>query len=137
MYIIFEKDPGVWSVGYFDSNGKWIHASNHVSKDKARECVILLNILKFPNISQDSLTINELIQFLESTIPTSTIKPKLCRLKNILKFLSNNYIYTNQITEGIFRSVKNSGQITWLLYLQTLVDLKTHKLQTENRIIEI
>lgn len=138
MYIIFQEKSGIWSVGYFDSSKNWIHASQHKSLKEAKDQVILLNNLKFPKFAEQTLTLQDVITYIDSLNPESVkYKAKLCRLKNILCLLSNTYIYTSQITNENFLSVKNSGEITYLLYLQILVDIKIHRNQSKNEIIEI
>lgn len=139
MYVSFQKSPGKWSVGYYNSIGNWIHDSDHDSRTEATQRVVFLNGNKIAKFSNKSLTIQEVINFIDliSQSPNTENKRNLCRLKNVLTLLLNSYLYTDQLDRDIFLRTKNSGQITWLLYMKILCDLKIHRINSKNELIEI
>lgn len=129
MYVCFQSSSGEWSVGRYNSVGLWIHESDHDSKTSASHRAIFLNGKEIPQFDNQKLTLSELIDYLEKPNSDFNLNPKmnLTRLKNIVKFLSNLYIYTEQISKEEFLKIKNSGILTWYLFCSTTSKLKSLK----------
>jgi hypothetical protein len=43
MYLYKMTEPGLWTVGYYDPDGKWIAESDHNNSEKAANRVAWLN----------------------------------------------------------------------------------------------
>ena len=43
MYVYIKTEPGLWTVGFYDPEGKWQGDSDHDSPEKAAERVHYLN----------------------------------------------------------------------------------------------
>lgn len=43
MYVYVQSEPGLWTVGFYQPDGRWEPESDHESKDKAAERVHYLN----------------------------------------------------------------------------------------------
>ena len=43
MYVYIKSEPNLWTVGFYDPNGKWIAESDYNSKEDAAERVHWLN----------------------------------------------------------------------------------------------
>jgi len=43
MYVYKQSEPGLWTVGFYDPNGKWIPESDHESPELAASRVAYLN----------------------------------------------------------------------------------------------
>ena len=43
MYVYIQSEPGLWTVGFYQPDGRWEPESDHESKDKAAERVHYLN----------------------------------------------------------------------------------------------
>jgi len=43
MYVYIESERGLWTVGFYDPEGKWQPESDHNSKDEAAARVAYLN----------------------------------------------------------------------------------------------
>ena len=43
MYVYIQSEPGLWTVGFYDPNGKWEPESDHPSKETAAIRVSFLN----------------------------------------------------------------------------------------------
>ncbi len=43
MYVYIRSEPGLWTVGHYDPQGKWLAESDHDSADKAAARVAWLN----------------------------------------------------------------------------------------------
>lgn len=43
MYVYIQSEPHLWTVGFYDSNGKWQPESDHDTKEEAAERVHYLN----------------------------------------------------------------------------------------------
>lgn len=43
MYVYIEPESGLWTVGFFDPDGKWIPESDHDNKEDAARQVHFLN----------------------------------------------------------------------------------------------
>lgn len=43
MYVYVQSEPRLWTVGFYDPQGKWHPESDHASSDKAAERVHWLN----------------------------------------------------------------------------------------------
>jgi hypothetical protein len=43
MYVYIESEPGLYTVGFYDSKGKWQPESDHTSKEAAAERIHYLN----------------------------------------------------------------------------------------------
>ena len=43
MYVYIQSEPGLWTVGFYEPNGKWQPESDHNSSEKAAERVHYLN----------------------------------------------------------------------------------------------
>jgi len=43
MYVYVQSEPGLWTVGFYDPQGKWHTDSDHVSKREAANRVAWLN----------------------------------------------------------------------------------------------
>lgn len=43
MYVYIESERGLYTVGFFDPNGKWNAESDHDDREKAAERVSYLN----------------------------------------------------------------------------------------------
>ena len=43
MYVYIQSEPGLYTVGFFDPNGKWHADSDHGDKKKAADRVAYLN----------------------------------------------------------------------------------------------
>ena len=43
MYVYIQSEPGLWTVGHYTPQGKWIAESDHESTDKAAARVHWLN----------------------------------------------------------------------------------------------
>lgn len=43
MYIYIETEPGLWTVGFYKPDGKFVAESDHDSHEKAAERVHYLN----------------------------------------------------------------------------------------------
>lgn len=42
-YVYIESEPGLWTVGFYDPNGKWVPSSDHNREVEASNRVIALN----------------------------------------------------------------------------------------------
>ena len=42
-YVYIKSEPGLWTVGFYDPDGKWIPESDHDSTDSASKRVAWLN----------------------------------------------------------------------------------------------
>lgn len=51
MYVYWQSEPGLWTVGYFEPNGTKVPESDHDSTEKAAERVHYLNGGDEPDIS--------------------------------------------------------------------------------------
>jgi hypothetical protein len=43
MYVYIQSEPGLWTVGFFDPEGKWHSESDHAEKEKAARRTAWLN----------------------------------------------------------------------------------------------
>lgn len=43
MYVYIQSEPGLWTVGCYDAQGKWYAESDHDSTEAAAERVAWLN----------------------------------------------------------------------------------------------
>jgi hypothetical protein len=43
MWVYIESEPKLWTVGFYDPNGRWHSDSDHDSKNAAAERVSYLN----------------------------------------------------------------------------------------------
>ena len=43
MYVYIKSEPGLWTVGFYRPDGKWMPESDHESEEKAAERVHYLN----------------------------------------------------------------------------------------------
>lgn len=43
MYVYIKSEPNLWTVGFYDPNGKWISESDYNLKEDAAERVHWLN----------------------------------------------------------------------------------------------
>jgi hypothetical protein len=43
MYVYIQSEPTLWTVGFYDPDGKWVSESDHDSKDEAAARVAYLN----------------------------------------------------------------------------------------------
>lgn len=43
MYVYIKSEPGLWTVGFYDPNGKWIPESDYSSAEEAAARVHYLN----------------------------------------------------------------------------------------------
>jgi len=43
MYVYIESEQGLWTVGFFMPNGKWVSESDYSIKENAAERVVKLN----------------------------------------------------------------------------------------------
>jgi len=43
QYVYIKSDPGLWTVGFYDPNGKWQPESDHTSTQEAAERAAWLN----------------------------------------------------------------------------------------------
>lgn len=43
MYVYLRSEPGLWTVGYYDPNGRWIPESDHESTTAAADRCHYLN----------------------------------------------------------------------------------------------
>jgi len=43
MYVYVRSEPGLWTVGFYSPDGKWISESDHDNSEKAAERVAWLN----------------------------------------------------------------------------------------------
>lgn len=42
-YVYIQSEPGLWTVGFYDPQGKWVAESDHPHPDKAADRVHYLN----------------------------------------------------------------------------------------------
>lgn len=131
-YIYYEKAHGTWTVGFYTPEGKWIEESNYFSKLEAAKRVAWLNGEKIPTFSEGNLTVEELLNYIEdflSNPESRQLQIMFSRLKNILRKISSDFYYVDQITEKHFMNTRNSGTKTWKLFLETLD--KIQKIRTD------
>lgn len=126
MYVYFEHSPGKWLVGSYNVSGNWIPESEHKSRLEANCRVVSLNRNSFPKNSQNSPTVLELIDYIGNLCKEAEKKNHLTRILNVVKFLSNYYVYTEQITQDEFLKVSNAGKKTWEFYLSVYCRFKSH-----------
>jgi hypothetical protein len=43
MYVYIETEPGLWTVGFYTPDGKWIPESDHSEREDAAKRVAYLN----------------------------------------------------------------------------------------------
>ena len=43
MYVYRQFEPGLWTVGFYDPQGKWIPESDHDTAESAAKRVSMLN----------------------------------------------------------------------------------------------
>ena len=43
MYVYKQTEPGLWTVGYYDPQGRWVSESDHDIKQEAAKRVAWLN----------------------------------------------------------------------------------------------
>lgn len=43
MYVYIKSEPNLWTVGFYDPNGKWQPESDHDNKEEAASRVAWLN----------------------------------------------------------------------------------------------
>ncbi len=43
MYVYIKSEPGLWTVGFYDPNGKWHPDSDYNSQEEAAKRVAWLN----------------------------------------------------------------------------------------------
>jgi len=43
MYVYIQSEPGLWTVGFYTPDGKWMPESDHTSPNEAAERVAWLN----------------------------------------------------------------------------------------------
>lgn len=43
MWVFIQSEPGLWTVGFYDPEGKWQPESDHASKQSAAARVNFLN----------------------------------------------------------------------------------------------
>ena len=43
MYVYINSEPCLWTVGFYDPNGKWHAESDHETKEEAANRVAFLN----------------------------------------------------------------------------------------------
>ena len=43
MYVYFQSEPNLWTVGFYTPNGVWTPESDHANKESAAERVHYLN----------------------------------------------------------------------------------------------
>ena len=43
MYVYIQSEPQLWTVGFYDPDGRWHPESDHPTKEKAAERVAWLN----------------------------------------------------------------------------------------------
>ena len=43
MYVYIRSEPGLWTVGFYDPEGKWHPESDHATQEKAATRVAWLN----------------------------------------------------------------------------------------------
>ncbi len=43
MYVYTQTEPGLWTVGFYEPNGKWVSESDHTSTEEAAQRVAYLN----------------------------------------------------------------------------------------------
>lgn len=130
MYVYFEYSPGVWAVGFYNPLGKWVEESVHQSRLQASLRVVWLNGEKVPVFTESFLTVNELLDCIELQFKNDENKYMMTRLTNILKYLSNRFIYVDQISEKHFFDTRNSGTKTWELFLE--VSQRAKSLRTKH-----
>lgn len=136
MYTHFQSTKDKWSVGRYSTTGHWLHDSDHNSKLEATQHVQFMNSRIVPSKPNMSFTIREIIDFIDHIYKSSKQKTKLARLKNILLHLSNYFTYSEQITQKNFLRIKNSGHISWLMYINTLIDLKKQQIKILNESVK-
>lgn len=131
-YLYYEKAHGTWTVGFYTPLGKWIEESNHCFKILAAQRVAWLNGTKVPLFSEDNLTLEELINYIDDFLsrPDSiSAQVMLTRLKNVLRKISQHLNFVDQITYKKFMETRGAGEKSWNLYTQT-VD-KAYKVRRE------
>lgn len=126
MYVYFEHSPGKWLVGMYNVSGNWIPESEHKSRFEANCRVVSLNKNSFPKIYENSPTVSDLIDYIDKLCKQAEKKRHLTRILNVVKFLSNYYIYADQITQDEFLKVSNIGRKTWEFYLSIYCRFKKH-----------
>jgi hypothetical protein len=67
-----------------------------------------------------------LIDYIGNLCKEAEKKNQLTRILNVVKFLSNYYVYTEQITQDEFVKVSNAGKKTWEFYLSVYCRFKSH-----------
>lgn len=120
-YIYYEKYHGTWAVGFYTPVGKWIEESNYYSKVDAIKRVQWLDSVKFPKFTEGNLTVEDLINYVEDFLSNpDSIQSQIMmsRLKNILRKISLNLFYVQQITEKQFMSTRGAGKKSWFLLLE-------------------
>jgi hypothetical protein len=43
MYVYVRSEPGLWTVGFYDPDGKWVPESDHDNREDAAKRVAYLN----------------------------------------------------------------------------------------------
>lgn len=126
MYVYFEHSPGSWLVGSYNPIGNWMVESEHGSRFDASCRAVVLNRSSIPTSGVNSPTTSELIEYINHLCGQTEHKRNLVRVLNVVKYLSNFYIYADQITEKEFLKVRSVGYKTWDFYLSTYIKFKTH-----------
>lgn len=49
MYVYIQTEPGLWTVGFFDPDGKWHTDSDHGDRESAARRVAYLNGATMPD----------------------------------------------------------------------------------------
>lgn len=124
MYVYFEHSPGKWLVGHYDTSGTWKVESEHNSRSEANSRVVRLNRLSPAYLYGGRVNLTELIEYLDSECRKCEDKRNLSRVLNVLKLLSNFFLYADHISQSDFFGVNNTGKKTWEVYLKVLDDFK-------------
>lgn len=77
--------------------------------------------------NNSDLTIKELIEYVDDFLSNnkeSKDRIMFSRLKNILRNLSQNYLFAEHITKQEFMSTRNCGKKTWEFYNQIISVVK-------------
>ncbi len=148
MYVYIETKPFIWTVGFFDPKGNFVAESKQTSPEVAAKRVAWLNGKKLRNIKKalksvkdpiftgERLTVQEFIETLETKLRSHYNKQITSRLINVLKYLSNTIVYTDEISEDIFFTAKNSGSKSWFIFQELLTETEIiHKEYINNNFI--
>jgi len=125
MYVYIQTKPYLWSVGFFDPEGKFRSESEHDHSERAAQRVAWLNGEKIPTFSEEKMTISELIETIETKLWDEKNKLMLARIRNLLLEMSKSLIYVDQISEKFFCDFRNAGTISWKFYLDLLPKART------------